>query len=214
MHRKTAAALLGGALVLGLLAFASNGRTGLLAAGNAQGPAGTPTPFEVREIPAHTVLYTVHRGPFQTAGETFKKLEFLRRTRRMEPTEDSGICVYLKSTEAVAENDLLMELQIPVDPSAMQQAGRLQKVACAKKLGTTDVKQVAARSVAVAPKPQGLNDPSDLYRQLHAFVAEMGGVSKCPAEQKFPGAARIPVHCTYSELSTELFVPFEMPDGL
>jgi hypothetical protein len=207
MLRKAMGGLLGAAIVVALLLVVPRDGPGLLAAGKRQGPQGI---LDSRTEPAHAVLYSVHRGPYQTLGQTFRKLLKLARTRRIVPTGADGIAVYLKSDDAAEEADLLTCVQIPVSMDALRQKGRLQKIACAMKLGTTDVKLVPERVVFFATKEMGNNDPGDLYGRLQAMIqSQAQGALTCPPEQRFPDASRIPDSCELSDLTTELMVPLQ-----
>jgi hypothetical protein len=210
MLRTAIGGLLGAAIVVALLLLASRDGPGLLAAGKRQQAEAGEAKF--RTEPQHVVLYSVHKGTYQTLGLTFQKLSRLARARGIRPTGDYGDAVYLQSPDAVKPDELLIGVQIPVTAEAVRQKGRLQALACAMRLGTTDVKTVPERAVAWVTKPKGAAEArlAGLYAGLHNLIqTQRAGAITCPPEQRFLAAARIPNNCELSDLTTELMVPME-----
>jgi DNA gyrase inhibitor GyrI len=120
---------------------------------------------KLRQIGPQTVLYTIHRGPYENIGETINQLHELAVEKNIYPIGPvmSG---YLNDPTSESMEHWLIEVRIPVDDSALSLAGTLGDM--------VDVKSVPAMQVVVATKPQGQSQPGYAIESLYSWINRNG----------------------------------------
>lgn len=150
--------------------------------------------FSLREVAPQTVLYTVHRGHYTGAGQAINRLYKLALAKGLHPCGSPSMS-YLNNPGSESNEHWLIEIQIPVEEDAMEQAGTLGEM--------TDVKRLPAMSVAVAAKNFGQADPEPVIHRLYAWINRHGFV--------IAGRLRQSIICdetgNYAQMSTEFLIP-------
>lgn len=149
----------------------------------------------VREVPAQVVLYTLHRGPYETVGQTIGGLFGQAMQNGMFP-RGAMTLVYLNNPGLVSPEHYLTEIRIPVGEAALQKAGTLGEF--------TDVKRLPGMEMAVVQKPKGVEDPTSIRAGLSAWVQENGHVAIDSCVEKMQSQGPVG---TYAEMETEIMFP-------
>lgn len=155
--------------------------------------------------PRIVVLYTIHQGPPDTAVGTFHKLVALRDGEGFVPAGDFATFVYLN--QPARPSDQLIEVRIPVTDPALARRGTLGGTAPGYGLGTTDVKERPASTVATITKPGGVSDPAPSYNQLYNFIDSQKLIATDAPSERFEQVSSIPDDLPYDQLQTHLVVP-------
>lgn len=155
--------------------------------------------------PRVVVLYTIHRGSPETAVGTFHKLVTLRDGEGFTPAGGFGTFVYLN--HPARPSDQLIEIRIPVTDAALARQGTLGNTAAVYGLGTTDVKEKPASTVATITKPGGVADPTPSYSELYSFIESQRLIAADAPAERFEQVESIPDSIPYGELQTHLVVP-------
>jgi effector-binding domain-containing protein len=154
------------------------------------------TDISTREIPQQTVLYTIYRGKHHDIGRAINQLNALAKEKGITKTGPVSTC-HLNSPVAEQGSHRLIEIQIPVEDIAIDQAGTLGFM--------TDIKKVPAMKVAVAQKPQGYHDPTRIIADLFTWINKKGYVAR--------GRMRQLIHDgdkgNYEKLRTEFIIPID-----
>lgn len=188
--------------VLGLSALALL-IIGLVGVSEVASQSGTAP--RLASAPRVVVLYTIHQGSPATAVGTFHKLEALRDGEGFVPAGSFATFVYLN--QPASPNDQLIEVRIPVTDAALARQGTLGSTAPVYGLGTTDVKERPASTVATITKPGGVSDPTSAYNQLYNFIQAQKLIATDAPSERFDQAASIPDNLPYGQLQTNLVVP-------
>jgi len=150
----------------------------------------------LRDIGPQTVLYTIHRGHYDTVNSTINKLYKLADLK--------GICItgptligYLNDPHIQSPEHWLTEIRIPVSADAMQFTGTLGRM--------TDVKILPAINVAVKRERQ--DNPDITICSLYSWIKKRSyrivrGLWQSILCDK-PG--------NYAQMRTELIIPVESP---
>jgi len=117
--------------------------------------------FVIRKIDEQVVLYTIQRGSYDKAGMAIGKLFALAGQKGLQPC-GSVSYVYLNNPQCVSSEHWLTEIRIPVSKEALKYAGTLGEM--------TDVKILPSMEVAVAIKPEGQADQSDIYNRIYIWI--------------------------------------------
>jgi effector-binding domain-containing protein len=155
----------------------------------------------IRDIGPQAVLYTVHRGHYETVSSTMNKLHKL--------ADSKGMCVtgpvftgYLNDPRIQLPEHWLIEVRIPVSPDAMKFAGTLGKM--------TDVKILPAMKVAAAVKPPGQDNPETTICSLYSWIKKHG--------YRIAGGLWQSAPCDkandYAQMRTEFMIPIESPTAI
>ncbi len=120
---------------------------------------------KLRQIGPQTVLYTIHRGPYENIGETINQLYELAVEKNIYPI-GPVMNGYLNDPTSESMEHWLIEVRIPVDDSALSLAGTLGDM--------VDVKSVPAMQVVVATKPQGQSQPGYVIESLYSWINRNG----------------------------------------
>jgi len=151
--------------------------------------------FSIKKSEAQTVLYTVYRGPYENVGKPIGELYGLAMQKNIRPRGPVAM-VYLNNPQNTTQEHFLVEIRIPVDPNAIQQAGTLGPM--------TDIKTVKATEYAVMKKQPGLTDYEAFYRALYERIAKEGYRRTDNAVEVFTGTR---MGGDYSQMKSEVMVP-------
>jgi effector-binding domain-containing protein len=158
-------------------------------------PADSSSAVTVRKIDKQVVLYTVVRGSYAKAGTEIGMLYARAATKQIAP-RGQVYFVYLNNPQKTSSEHYLTEVRIPVDAEALKQAGSLGDM--------TDVKGAPAVEFAVAVKPEGMADPSAIYRNLEQWILENGYIAvEGPCEQFLTNAQG----GNYEQMKSEIMIP-------
>lgn len=151
---------------------------------------------ELRQIGPQTVLYTIHRGPYENIGETINNLYELAVQKNIYPVGPvmSG---YLNDPRTESSEHWLIEVRIPVDGSALCLAGTLGEI--------IDVKSIPAMQVAVAVKPQGQFQPGYAIESLYSWINRNGYLA---VDRLWQSVIENETG-DYKEMKTEFIIPIE-----
>lgn len=155
----------------------------------------------IRNIGPQAVLYTIHRGHYETVSSTINKLYML--------ADAKGICFtgpvftgYLNDPQIQSSEHWLIEIRIPVGPDAMKFAGTLGPM--------TDVKILPAMKVAAVVKPAGQENPEITICSLHSWIKKHG--------YRIAGGLWQSASCdkpdNYAHMRTEFIIPVESPTAI
>jgi len=157
--------------------------------------AESKSSIAIREVEKQVVLYTIHRGNYAKTGPVIGKLFALAGRKGIKPAGPISY-VYLNNPRYVSPQHWLTEIRVPVSKEALKLAGTLGEM--------TDVKEVPAVKLAVAQKPEGREDPSAIYEQLHIWIYESGYVHIEDPQEKFLSNASAG---SYAQMKTEIMIP-------
>jgi len=157
--------------------------------------AESKSSIAIREVEKQVVLYTIHRGNYAKTGPVIGKLFALAGRKGIKPAGPISY-VYLNNPRYVSPQHWLTEIRVPVSKEALKLAGTLGEM--------TDVKEVPAVKLAVAKKPEGQEDPSAIYEQLHIWIYESGYVHIEDPQEKFLSNASAG---SYAQMKTEIMIP-------
>ncbi len=149
----------------------------------------------IRKIDKQVVLYTIVRGSYAKAGMESGLLYGRAAMKQIAP-RGSAYFVYLNNHQKTSAEHYLTEVRIPVDAEALKYAGSLGDM--------TDVKEVPAMEVAVAVKPEGMADPSSIYRDLEHWIFKNGYMAEeGPCEKVLTNAQT----GKYEQMKSEIMIP-------
>ena len=149
----------------------------------------------IREIPQQTVLYTIYRGRHYKINSVINQLYTLAKEKGISISGPASTC-YLNSPVAESTNHHIIEIQIPVNDNAIEQAGSLGDM--------TDIKVIPAMKVAVAAKPEGCCDPTSVLVDLFTWINKKGYVVKGKMRQSYLNGKG-----NYNNLNTEFMIPVD-----
>ena len=155
----------------------------------------------IRDIGPQAVLYTIHRGHYDTVGSTVNKLYKLADSKGI-CTEGPVFTGYLNNPYVQPSEHWLIEIRIPVGPDAMKFAGTLGRM--------TDVKILPAMKVAAAVKPEGQDNPETTICSLYSWITKRGyrvagGLWQSVSGDKLNN---------YAQMKTEFIIPIESPAAI
>jgi len=150
----------------------------------------------LRNVPRQTVLYTIYRGDYFEVSYAINKLYALAHEKGISLLGPVSTC-RLTSPLSEEANHSLIEIQIPVEENAIEQAGTLGDM--------TDVKVLPAMKVAVAVKPEGDGDPTEVIADLFSWINKKGFVVKGRMRQTVLDGSK----GSYRKLRTEFVIPIE-----
>lgn len=155
----------------------------------------------IRDIGPQAVLYTIHRGHYDTVGYSVEKLYQL--------ADSIGLCKkgpvytgYLNNPHTQSPDHWLIEIRIPVSTVAMKFAGTLGPM--------TDVKILPAMKVAAAVKPVGQDNPETTICSLYSWITKRGYRTAGCLWQSVPGDKLD----NYAQMKTEFIIPIESPAAI
>jgi len=155
----------------------------------------------VRDIGPQAVLYTIHRGHYQTIGESVENLYKL--------ADAKGICStgpvftgYLNNPHIQSPDHWLIEIRIPVSADAMKLVGTLGPM--------TDVKILPAMKIAATVKPEGQDNPETTICSLYSWIAKRGYRITGGLWQSVPGGKPD----NYTHMKTEFMIQIESPAAI
>ena len=155
----------------------------------------------IRDIGPQAVLYTIHRGHYETVGSTIKKLYRLADLKGISTT-GPVFTGYLNEPQIQSSEHWLIEIRIPVDPDAMMFAGTLGPM--------TDVKILPAMRIAAAVKPAGQDNPDTTICSLYSWIKRHG--------YRITGGLWQSAPCdkpdNYTRMRTEFMIPIESPTAI
>ena len=160
-------------------------------------PSTEKNGISIRKIKEEVVLYTIYRGGYDRIGPVMGKLYALAGKNRISP-RGSVYYVYLNNPNLVSSQHWLTEVRIPVSKDALKAAGTLGEM--------TDIKILPATEVAVAVKPEGQADPSDIYNRLYAWIFKQGYITSGSAREVFLTNA---MSGNYTQMKTEIIIPIQ-----
>jgi predicted transcriptional regulator YdeE len=149
----------------------------------------------IHKIDKQVVLYTVVRGSYAKAGMEIGML-YARAAMKQITPRGTACFVYLNNHQKTASEHYLTEIRIPVDAKALKYTGSLGEM--------TGVKEVPAVEVAVVVKPEGMADPSCVYRNLERWIVENGYVADDGPIEKFLTNAQTG---SYEQMKSEIMIP-------
>lgn len=155
----------------------------------------------IRDIGPQVVLYSIHRGHYETVSLTVNELYKL--------ADAKGICFtgpvftsYLNDPRIQSPEHWLIEIRIPVNRDAMKFAGTLGPM--------TDVKILPAMKIAAAVKPKGQDNPEITICSLYSWIKKRG--------YRIVGGMWQSVPCgkpgNYAQMKTEFMIPIESPTAI
>ncbi len=151
----------------------------------------------IRKLQPQTVLYTIYRGSYEKIGGAIGNLYTLAGQKGVYP-RGSMCCVYLNNPQYVSSEHLLTEIRIPVGEEALKLAGTFGEM--------TDVKNVPAMDVAVAVKPEGVEDPNTIYENLGLWMHKEGYAA---AENPIEIFLTNSLTGSYAQTKSEIMIPVE-----
>lgn len=151
--------------------------------------------FSIKKSGAQTVLYTIYRGPYENVGKPIGELYGLAMQKNIRP-RGSIAMVYLNNPQNISREHVLVEIRIPVDPNALQQAGTLGPM--------TDIKTLKATEYAVMKKQLGQTDYAAIYRTLYGRIAKEGYHRTDNVVEVFTETG---MGGDYSQMKSEIMVP-------
>jgi effector-binding domain-containing protein len=151
--------------------------------------------FSIKKSAAQTVLYTVYRGPYEGIGSPVGELYATAMQKHIKPNGPIAL-VYLNNPQSTSREHYLVEIRIPVDANALQQAGSLGPM--------TDVKTLNATEYAVMKKQAGQRDYDAFYRTLYERITKEGYHRTDNAIEVFTENS---MSGDYSQMKTETMVP-------
>ncbi|MEJ2648221.1 MAG: hypothetical protein P8016_07430 [Sedimentisphaerales bacterium] len=141
----------------------------------------------LRNVPRQTVLYTIYRGDYFEVSYAINKLYALAHEKGISLLGPVSTC-RLTSPLSEEANHSLIEIQIPVEENAIEQAGPLGDM--------TDVKVLPAMKVAV---------PTEVIADLFSWINKKGFVVKGRMRQTVLDGSK----GSYRKLRTEFVIPIE-----
>jgi effector-binding domain-containing protein len=151
--------------------------------------------FAIKKLEAQTVLYTVYRGPYESMGSAVGELHGLAMQKKITPRGPIAL-VYLNNPQSTSSEHYLVEIRIPVDANALQQAGSLGPM--------TDIKTLKATEYAVMKRQPGDMDYGAFYRTLYGRITKEGYHRTDNAIEVF---TEVGMGGNYSQMKTETMVP-------
>ena len=148
----------------------------------------------IRELPQQTVLYTIFRGRDNNISDSVNKLYSLAELKGLSPCGPLSTCC-LSDSGTAEDHHKLIEIQIPVESQAIELAGTLGDM--------TDVKVIPSMKVAVAVKPEGKNDPTEIIEDLFSWINKKGFVVKGRMKQNILNRG----NGAYHTLKSEFLIP-------
>jgi len=104
----------------------------------------------------------------------------------------------LNNPEFVSSEHWLTEIRIPVASDALKLAGTLGEM--------IDVKEIPAMAYAVAVKPEGMSEPTEVYEELHRWLIQQGYTQvEFPSELILSNAQA----GDYTQMKSEIMIPVE-----
>jgi len=149
----------------------------------------------VRKVNKQVVLYTIYRGSYEKIGPPIANLFNTAIQKGIFP-EGPIELAYLNNPQMIAKEHWLTEIRIPVGNDALELTGKLGPM--------TDVKELPAMTVVVAPKPVGADDPSEIHQKMHTWIYKNGYLptdGRC--ETFFSQTETI----DYKQMETEIMIP-------
>jgi effector-binding domain-containing protein len=159
------------------------------------GPNDAGSDFAIKKLEAQTVLYTVYRGPYEGIGSPVGELYGLAMQKHIKPCGPIAL-VYLNNPQSTSREHYLIEIRIPVDANALQQAGSLGPM--------TDVKTLKATDYAVMRRQSGDMDYEAFYHTLYDRITKEGYHRTDNAIEVFTDVG---MGGNYSQMKTETMVP-------
>lgn len=150
----------------------------------------------VRDLPQQTVLYTIYRGNYYEVSSAVNRLYALAQEKGISPRGPVTTC-RLTSPLLEENNHSLIEIQIPVEDVALEHSGTLGDM--------TDVKVLPAMKVAIAVKPEGDNDPTEILAELFSWINQKGFIVKGRMRQIVLNGSK----GNYRNLKTEFIIPID-----
>jgi effector-binding domain-containing protein len=160
----------------------------------------TSSDFAIKRLEAQTVLYTVYRGPYESIGSAVGELYGLAMQKKITPRGPIAL-VYLNSPQNTSPEHYLVEVRIPVDANALQQAGSLGPM--------TDIKTLKATEYAVMKRQPGDMDYGAFYQTLYGRITKEGYHRTDNAIEVF---TEVGMGGNYSQMKTETMVPVMKTD--
>jgi effector-binding domain-containing protein len=151
--------------------------------------------FAIKKLDAQTVLYTVYRGPYESIGSAVGELYGLAARKKITPRGPIAM-VYLNNPQNTSREHYLVEIRIPVDANALQQAGSLGPM--------TDIKTLKATEYAVMKRQPGDMDYGAFYQTLYGRITKEGYHRTDNAIEVF---TEVGMGGNYSQMKTETMVP-------
>ena len=151
--------------------------------------------FSIRKADEQVILYTLHRGSYDGAGQAIGRLFALAGQKGMIP-KGNVTFTYLNNPQLTSSEHCLTEIRIPVGKEALKLAGTLGEF--------TDVKVVPGGEVAVAVKPEGQADPRPIYERLAAWILKQGYIPTDNASETFLTNV---MSGDYTRMKTEITIP-------
>jgi effector-binding domain-containing protein len=156
---------------------------------------GTGSDFTIKKLEAQTVLYTVYRGPYEGIGSPVGELFGTAMQKNIKPNGPIAL-VYLNNPQGTSREHYLVEIRIPVDANALQQAGSLGPM--------TDIKTLNAATYAVMKRQAGDMDYEAFYHKLYDRITKEGYHRMDNAIEVFTDVG---MGGNYSQMKTETMVP-------
>jgi effector-binding domain-containing protein len=158
-------------------------------------PEAETSACTVRNVERHVVLYTIHRGGFDDIGPAVANLVTLTAQKGFYPKGPLTF-VYLNNYTQTSSQHWLTEIRLPIDEKALELSGTLGEM--------TDVKTLSAMKTVVAVKPEGMADPSGIYKRLYKWMLKEGHVAATGPHETFLTNAE---SGDYAKMRTEIMVP-------
>jgi effector-binding domain-containing protein len=155
----------------------------------------TDSDFTIKKLEAQTVLYTVYRGPYEGIGSPVGELFGTAMQKNIKPNGPIAL-VYLNNPQGTSREHYLVEIRIPVDANALQQAGSLGPM--------TDVKTLRAAEYAVMKRQPGDTDYEAFYSVLYWRITKEGYHRTDNAIEVFTDVG---MYGNFSQMKTETMVP-------
>ncbi len=155
------------------------------------------TGVSIRKIEKQVVLYTIYRGSYDKIGPAIGNLYALAGKNQISP-RGGPYYVYLNNPNQISSQHWLTEIRIPVSKDALKAMGTLGEM--------TDIKALPAVDVAVAVKPQGQADPSDIYNRLSTWILKQNYIATDSPREVFLTNAMVG---DYAQMETEIMFPIQ-----
>lgn len=160
----------------------------------------TAPSVSLKSQPGDTVLWAVHQGSYKTAPAVYHELRGIAESLGLEMTRDEGTWILLNKTSI--DQDRLIEVQIPVDASALRFNADIKIMAENYGLNIGGAKTVDTSRRAQVIKPAGAKmDDGYYWDVLYTELGRQGLNAVSSPIIVFSNVSQIEESCDADELS-------------
>ncbi|MCP4712531.1 MAG: GyrI-like domain-containing protein [Planctomycetes bacterium] len=149
----------------------------------------------VRKVNKQVVLYTIYRGHYEKIDQPIGELITKAIQNEIYP-QGSVELAYLNNHKIISKEHWLTEIRVLVGRDALKLAGKMGPM--------TDVKELPAMEVVVAPKPIGVDDQGEIFQKMHVWIYKNGYM---PLDGQCETFFSQPETTDYKQMETEVMIP-------